>query len=300
MNKGKKPAGVITPETASSEVYINRFTNIDVADPVNLPHRDADYMLLFQEKGYLYLMVDEEQVEIKGRSVYFILPGQLRRHVRSQTECWILALNSSLIKETLRLKLSEHYYGKMAVPISSVKAKRFKQAMRFLNEELQESLYGFSRLTVRKGLIDIISGMITEEYAVATSAFHDENGRFSAITREFKALLLSKFREMKKPADYADLLRLSTPYLNQAIKASTGFTVSYWIQKMVMNEARVLLSSTMKPIKDIAHELGYRDQAYFSRLFSKTQQLSPQQYRLQYQSKLRKQEHFDLPKDQNG
>ena len=85
---------------------------------------------------------------------------------------------------------------------------------------------------------------------------------------------------MRKPGEYADALSLSVPYLNQVIKASTGFTVSYWIQKMIMNEARVLLSSTLNPVKDIAHELGFPDQAYFSRFFARIQGLSPQQYRL--------------------
>lgn len=299
MNKKSVPGGIHTLEAASADVYISHLTSIEAADPVNLPHRDADYMLLFQEKGYLCLMVDDNQVELNGHSVYFILPGQLRHHVKSQTACWILALNPSLIQENLRLKLNEHYYGKKAVPIPPVKAERFEKVMRFLDEELRDSLYGFSRLTVRKGLIDIISGMLTEEYAVPTSLAHDEHARFSGITREFKELLLKKFKEMKRPADYAEALRLSTPYLNQAIKASTGFTVSYWIQKMIMNEARILLSSTAKPIKDIAHKLGYRDQAYFSRLFSKTQQLSPQKYRLLHQSNVNKKKSSNIQQDQN-
>lgn len=55
---------------------------------------------------------------------------------------------------------------------------------------------------------------------------------------------------------------------------------------MIMNEARVLLSSTLKPVKDIAYELGYPDQAYFSRLFSRTQKMSPQKYRLIKQEQL--------------
>jgi AraC-like DNA-binding protein len=274
------------PGSPAPDVHISHFTSIEAADPVNLPHRDADYMLLFQEKGYFSLMVDDDLAEMKGRSVYFILPGQLRHHAASKTECWILALNASLLQDALRLKLNEHYYGKKPVPVSYKKAIRLKQCMRFLAEELQESLYNFSESAVRKGLIAVISGMITEEYATATSLLRNEHSRFAAITRDFKELLLNNFKKMKKPADYADALRISTPYLNQVIKASTGCTVSYWIQKMIMNEARVLLSSTLKPVKDIAYELGYPDQAYFSRLFSKTQRLSPQRYRLQKQVKL--------------
>ncbi|MET3501302.1 AraC-like DNA-binding protein [Mucilaginibacter rubeus] len=268
------------------EIDISHFTIVDAADPVNLPHRDGDYVFLFQRTGYLSLMVDDQPVELKDRSVFFILPGQLRYHVASTTDTWVLAVNGSFLQETLRLKLNEHYYGNKAVSISKKKAERFSQCISFLAEELSDPNYKLCKMTVRKGLIDVISGMITEEYAAATSMRQGEHSRFSEITREFKELLLNNFKKMRKPGDYADALSLSVPYLNQVIKSSTGFTVSHWIQKMIMNEARVLLSATLKPVKDIAHELGYLDQAYFSRMFSKIQGVSPQQYRLSKQKPL--------------
>jgi AraC family transcriptional regulator, transcriptional activator of pobA len=179
---------------------------------------------------------------------------------------------------------------KKAIPISAKKAERLVQAMTFLAEELKSTVCNFSKIHIRKGLIDIISGMITEEYTTISQLQKKENSRFAIITAKFKELLLNNFRKMKKPTDYASALNLSTPYLNQIIKASTGFTVSYWIQKMVVNEAKVLLSSTDKTIKDISYELGYQDQAYFSRLFSRNQKLSPQAFRALTQGDYRQDE----------
>lgn len=268
------------------EIHINHLTNVEPSNPVNLPHRDENYVFLFQKNGYLSFMVDGIMIEMRGRSIYFILPGQLRHHIESKSEIWILAVNASFLQDVLRLKLNEHYYRNKPVSISRIKADRFTQCMKFLDEELQDSICKFSKIAIWKGLVDVISGMATEEYAMATSESQGEHSRFSAITRDFKELLLNNFKKMRKPGEYADALSMSTPYLNQVIKASTGFTVSYWIQKMIMNEARVLLSSTLKPVKDIAYELGYPDQAYFSRLFSRTQKISPQKYRLIKQEQL--------------
>lgn len=277
-----KPGNIID-ETSIPEIQIGHLADIDPSDPVNLPHRDENYVFLFQNTGYLNLMVDGAMIEMTGHSIYFILPGQLRHHIASETETWVLTVNASILQEGLRLKLNEHYYGNKPVSISNIKAVRFTQCMSFLAEELQDPIYKFSKMPVRKGLVDVISGMTTEEYAIATSELQGEHSRYSAITREFKEVLLNNYKKMRKPGDYADTLSLSVPYLNQVIKASTGFTVSHWIQKMIMNEARVLLSSTLKPIKDIAHELGYPDQAHFSRVFSRSQGLSPLQYRLSIQ-----------------
>jgi AraC family transcriptional activator of pobA len=276
----------VSEDMLMPEIDISHFTNVEAADAVNLPHRDADYIFLFQKMGYLRLMVDDQLIEMKDRSVFFILPGQLRYHVESKTDTWVMAVNGSFLLEALRLKLNEHYYGNQAVSISKKKAERFTQCMSFLAEELSDPNYKLCKMVVRKGLTDVISGMITEEYAIATSALQGEHSRFSEITRGFKEILLNNFKKMKKPGEYADALSLSVPYLNQVIKSSTGFTVSYWIQKMIMNEARVLLSSTLNPVKDIAHELGFPDQAYFSRFFSRIQGFSPQQYRLSKQEQL--------------
>jgi len=277
-----KPGSVLE-DMLMPEIDLSHFTNVAAADAVNLPHRDADYVFLFQKMGFLRLMVDDQLIEMKDRAVFFILPGQLRYHVESKTDTWVMAVNASFLQEALRLKLNEHYYGNQPVAVSKKKAERFGQCLSFLADELSAPDYKLCRSAVRKGLTDVITGMITEEYAVATSVLQGEHSRFAEITREFKELLLNNFKKMRKPGEYADALSLSVPYLNQVIKSATGFTVSYWIQKMIMNEARVLLSSTLNPVKDIAHELGYMDQAYFSRLFSKNQGMSPQQYRLSRQ-----------------
>jgi len=143
--------GIIIPESLIPEIHISHFTKVDPADPVNQPHRDEDYILLFQNEGFCNLMVDNDLIEMKGRSVYFILPGQLYYHVSSAAESWILAVNASFLQKTLRSKLNEHYYEKKAVSISEKKAERFVQSMTFLAEELRNPTYQFSEMTIKKG-----------------------------------------------------------------------------------------------------------------------------------------------------
>ena len=74
---------------------------------------------------------------------------------------------------------------------------------------------------------------------------------------------------MKSPSEYADKLNLSTAYLNECVKNTTGYSVSYHIQQRVILEAKRLLYYSDKSVKEIAAELGYDDYPYFSRLFTK-------------------------------
>ncbi|MFV0310334.1 MAG: helix-turn-helix domain-containing protein [Dysgonomonas sp.] len=71
-------------------------------------------------------------------------------------------------------------------------------------------------------------------------------------------------------------------YLNQAVKAITGLTVSECIRNEIVIQAKRLLFHTNMSIKEIALELGYEDWAYFTRMFSKASSLSPTQFRAKY------------------
>lgn len=47
-------------------------------------HRDSYYIFLFQSHGEIQLMVDFEDVVLKGASIYFLLPGQVHKLISSK------------------------------------------------------------------------------------------------------------------------------------------------------------------------------------------------------------------------
>ncbi|RZM17643.1 MAG: helix-turn-helix domain-containing protein, partial [Pedobacter sp.] len=93
--------------------------------------------------------------------------------------------------------------------------------------------------------------------------------RFEKVTTAFRKLLEKNYVDLKRPNQYATLLHISTSYLNDCIKGSTGYSASYLIQERIILEAKRLLYHTDKSVKEIASELGYDDYPYFSRLFTK-------------------------------
>jgi AraC-like DNA-binding protein len=91
----------------------------------------------------------------------------------------------------------------------------------------------------------------------------------------FKTILEKNYKKVKNPRDYAGLLNLSTSYLNECVKVTTGKPVSIHIQQRIILEAKRLLYHSRKSVKEIADELGYDDFSYFTRLFSKAVGMSP-------------------------
>lgn len=95
-------------------------------------------------------------------------------------------------------------------------------------------------------------------------------------------MLAMKYKTVQRAGEYASALHLSLSYLNEAVKEATGFTVSYWIQHEILLEAKRLLYYSGGSVKEIAHELGYDDHAYFSRLFKRAVGKTPGAFRAQY------------------
>lgn len=65
--------------------------------------------------------------------------------------------------------------------------------------------------------------------------------------------------------------------------AATGDKPLHYLQRLRIETAKGLLSATRNSIKTISYEVGYDDASFFARLFRHHTQLSPNQYRQQFE-----------------
>jgi two-component system response regulator YesN len=72
---------------------------------------------------------------------------------------------------------------------------------------------------------------------------------------------------------------VSAGYLSRLFKQVTGETFKGYLTRIRMQEAKRLLSQTGIRVYEIAEEVGYNDQHYFSEVFRKETGLSPLEYR---------------------
>lgn len=105
----------------------------------------------------------------------------------------------------------------------------------------------------------------------------DANAR---LHEAFRARLETDFRTEKSPAAYAAALGVHPNHFATAVRAASGLPPGDWIRARVILEAQCLLGSTTRSVKEVAGELGYEDEAYFSRLFKKAVGVSPREYQL--------------------
>ncbi|MBV8840079.1 MAG: helix-turn-helix domain-containing protein, partial [Alphaproteobacteria bacterium] len=80
-------------------------------------------------------------------------------------------------------------------------------------------------------------------------------------------------------AQYAAALSITPTHLSRVARAATGQAASHLIIERIVREARRNLVYTNLPVSKIAYSLGFRDPAYFSRLFSEATGASPRDFR---------------------
>lgn len=98
---------------------------------------------------------------------------------------------------------------------------------------------------------------------------------------KFVRLVQENFRKERFLDFYAEKLEITPKHLSRTIRTHTGFTAVEWINRFVILEAKVMLSSTNMNIQQIAEELNFPSQSFFGKYFKKSTGMSPKEFRNQ-------------------
>lgn len=267
------------PADVSKGIFIARssLNGLPGFEEVAQSHRDGGYSFIIQEKGTTHIEIDFRKHEIKAPAVIYIHPGQVHRVIDFENA----TISSCIITpENIQpeyLKLLEELAPANALPLSSETLSIITASAALcirLFEQKQEKLYA---AILKEGCNTLIA-LVVSQYLAGTTPM-EQRSRAEEITKAFKLALEQHFTTIKSPMAYAGSLNISTPYLNECVRTTTGHPVSHHIQQRVILEAKRLLYHSNKSVKEIAAELGYDDYSYFTRLFVKLAGITPAAFR---------------------
>jgi len=99
------------------------------------------------------------------------------------------------------------------------------------------------------------------------------------ILQNLKDAIELNFKTKHSASHYAEILNISAKALAKLSKNYFSKTLTDLIAERIIIEAKRELYMTNKTVKEIAYELGYDDEHYFSRFFKTNADVSPQLYR---------------------
>jgi signal transduction histidine kinase/AraC-like DNA-binding protein len=129
---------------------------------------------------------------------------------------------------------------------------------------------------------------LQQKYAGLSFAADKKEENVTETPPDFEDAFLKKLQQIVvSQIDNPDLsgeficreMKMSRTNLFRKLKALTDLSISHFIRKIRLQQARELLLTSEMNISEVAYAVGFSDPKYFSRLFSETFQQSPSQFR---------------------
>jgi AraC-like DNA-binding protein len=136
------------------------------------------------------------------------------------------------------------------------------------------------RVQIMRGLLYAMLLYIVSLYkGNETIRYSGTQTRQEEITAKFMTLLNDYYKTNRTVAFYADKLCISSKYLSQVVKTTTGRPVLQWITDRVVSQAKVLLRTTSMSAFQVADELNFPNPSFFGQFFKKHTGTTPYKFR---------------------
>ena len=175
--------------------------------------------------------------------------------------------------------LFNNIYNPPFITIDENSASTFRMLVNQIKDEMQNPALAQYELLISYLKIFLItaSRLKTEQEPKALQIISELKEPF--ILQNLKDAIEKDFKTKHSASDYAKLLNISAGALAKITKTHFNKTLTDLISERIIIEAKRELYLTNKAVKEIAYELGYQDEYYFSRFFKTNADISPQMYR---------------------
>ncbi|KAF0815673.1 MULTISPECIES: response regulator transcription factor [unclassified Cytobacillus] len=106
-----------------------------------------------------------------------------------------------------------------------------------------------------------------------------EQNRELNVIQQIEQFLLESYNKDINLQEIADRFYLSREYISRKFKQEYQATITDFITNVRISKAKELLLNPKLKIYEIAFQVGYQDEKYFSKVFKKTEGISPNEYR---------------------
>jgi len=118
------------------------------------------------------------------------------------------------------------------------------------------------------------------------------------VLAELGELIERNYRTLHAPAEYAERLHVTPKTLGRIVREHLGTTPTELIRSRILTHAKWQILHTLRPVKEIAREVGFSDELYFSRLFKKATGCSPTFFR-EFETEIRGGSNLSMPSGQS-
>lgn len=273
-----------SPERTSQQFQVEVF-DANRHFSVKYPHRHDFYEVLYIAKGSGYHVIDSNHYHIQPPCIFFMSPGQAHKLELSQDiEGFIFIFNADfyLLNRSDQNSLIEFPFfytiqqDNPPLILESIEDVSFIEGL-FIQgiNELKKEDYSVEMM---RSMLDLILTTCASRYKTPENSI--SKGKGHLLVKRFYQLVEENYQKNRLLGDYAAMLGITSNHLTQTVRQLTGKTSSQIIIQKQLLEIKRLLIHTSLNISQIASQLNFEDQSYFSKFFKRETKLTPLEFRL--------------------
>jgi len=252
------------------------------------PHRHNFFLCVLFTKGTGIHEIDFNTYEVKPGSVFFLKPGQTHYwKFENMPEGYIFLHTQDFYElhfSKSKLEQFPFYYAHKNTPSLTLAANQIsslESRFRDINEEYHGNLpYKKQKIS---SLISVTYIDLSRYYVAFEPAKNISSLTNIETLRAFEKTIDIHFKTEKFAKFYADQLNITSKHLNRIIKTTLGKTTTDLIMDRVLLESKRLMVHSDNSLSENAEILGYKDYAYFSKVFKSKTNTSPLEFKKSYQ-----------------
>lgn len=247
-------------------------------------HRHTFYHMVLFTKGGGSHTVDFRQFKVKAGQMYFMIPGQVHSwNFEGETDGYIVNFSEDIFRPFLAdqeyLERFSFFSGEAAegvLQLDTRNAVLVETCFRNIIEEVKQGNV-FSLDLIRASLLRIFN-LVAGTIAGTTMASAPQHSN-RVVLDNFRKLVNKHFAQYKLPKDYAALLYITPNHLNAVCQDFLGRSAGEIIRDRILVEAKRLLVNADTTISDIAYQLNFTDNSYFTKFFKKYTGTTPEEFK---------------------
>ena len=200
---------------------------------------------------------------------------------------WTLLFHPDLIRKSpLATKMNEYtffnYEVNEALHLSNKEKVFVKELVNQIEEEYSQNLDRHSQSLIVANielLLNYCLRFYDRQFLTRTNLNSDLTAQFEGLLKDYFSSEELSERGIPQASFFGSEMGISTNYLSDMLKKSTGKSTKQHIDDYVVTRAKTQLLSSQKSVSEIAYGLGFEYPQSFSRLFKTKTGMSPNAYR---------------------
>ena len=224
-------------------------------------------------------------------TLVFVAPGQVygidSKGVAIKPSGYALVFHPDLIAGTHLGKMIKDYSFfsyevSEALHLSKKEKETIVDCFEKIRTEIDQNIDKHSKTLIVSNIelfLNYCMRFYDRQFITRVNVNKDILGRFETLLNDYFRSEKGQTLGLPNVAYCAEMLNLSPNYFGDLIKKETGNTALDFIQSRLIEEAKVKIFEANTSFGEIAHQLGFKYQQHFTRLFKQKTGVTPNEFR---------------------